>query len=167
MLLDQFSRGLHLSPDILDVLIESHILTQLEFHNYTRIPTKTRTCSLQRGGDKKSFSLLFPFFFYLTLKSVRVKQCFFVCLFVCVLRTGALQLKLLSLSFLFFLTFHIKVGIGWPVGSGLKEEKKEKEKKEKEIKENKLFSLINMLQNSEGRGIRNTMLNFHAQYLRI
>ena len=83
MLLDQFSRGLHLSPDIFDVLIESHILTQLEFHNYTRIPTKTRTCSLQRGGDKKSFSLLFPFFFYLTLKSVRVKQCFFVCLFVC------------------------------------------------------------------------------------
>ena len=84
MLLDQFSRGLHLSPDILDVLIESHILTQLEFHNYTRIPIKTRTCSLQRGGDKKSFSLLFPFFFfYLTLKSVRVKQCFFVCLFVC------------------------------------------------------------------------------------
>ena len=72
------------------------------------------------------------------MKSVRVKQCFFVCLFVClfvcVLRTGALQLKLLSLSFLFFLTFHIKVGIGWPVGSGLKEEKKEKEKKEKEIK---------------------------------
>ena len=71
------------------------------------------------------------------------------------------------LLFLFFLTFHIKVGIGWPVGSGLKEEKKEKEKKEKEIKEKKLFSLINMLQNSEGRGIRNTMLNFHAQYLRI
>ena len=55
----------------------------------------------------------------------------FVCLFVCVLRTGALQLKLLSLSFLFFLTFHIKVGIGWPVGSGLKEEKKEKRKKGK------------------------------------
>ena len=140
MLLDQFSRGLHLSPDILDVLIESHILTQLEFHNYTRIPTKTRTCSLQRGGDKKSFSLLVPFF-YLTLKSVRVKQCFFVCLFVCVLRTGALQLKLLSLSFLFFLTFHIKVGIGWPVGSGLKEEKKRKRKKGKgNLKKEAIFT---------------------------
>ena len=119
-----------------------------------------------RRRQKKLFFAI-SFFFYLTLKSVRVKQCFFVCLFVCVLRTGALQLKLLSLSFLFFLTFHIKVGIGWPVGSGLKEEKKEKEKKEKEIKEKKLFSLINMLQNSEGRGLRNTMLNFHAQYLRI
>ena len=118
-----------------------------------------------RRRQKKLFFAISFFFFYLTLKSVRVKQCFFVCLFV--LRTGALQLKLLSLSFLFFLTFHIKVGIGWPVGSGLKEEKKEKEKKEKEIKKKKLFSLINMLQNSEGRGIRNTMLNFHAQYLRI
>ena len=165
MLLDHFSRGLHLSPDIFDVLIESHILTQLEFHNYTRIPTKTRTCSLQRGGDKKSFSLLFPYFSSHIEK--RKSKTMLFCLFVCVLRTGALQLKLLSPPFLFFLTFHIKVGIGWPVGSGLKEEKKEKEKKEKEIKEKKLFSLINMLQNSEGRGIRNTMLNFHAQYLRI
>ena len=138
MLLDQFSRGLHLSPDILDVLIESHILTQLEFHNYTRIPTKTRTCSLQRGGDKKSFSLLFPYFSSHIEK--RKSKTMLFCLFVCVLRTGALQLKLLSLSFLFFLTFHIKVGIGWPVGSGLKEEKKEKEKRKRKLKKEAIFT---------------------------
>ena len=64
----------------------------------------------------------------------------FVCLFVCVLRTGALQLKLLSLSFLFFLTFHIKVGIGWPVGSGLKGKKRKKKKKKKEIKKKDNFT---------------------------
>ena len=95
--------------------------------------------SARRRQIKLFFAI--SFFFYLTLKSVRVKQCFLVCLFVCVLRTGALQLKFLSLSFLFFLTFHIKVGIGWPVGSGLKEEKKRKRKKGKgNLKKEAIFT---------------------------
>lgn len=93
-----------------------------------------------RRRQKKLF-LCYFLIFHLALKSVRVKQCFLVCLFVCVLRTGALQLKFLSLSFLFFLTFHIKVGIGWPVGSGLKEEKKRKRKKGKgNLKKEAIFT---------------------------
>ena len=63
VLLDQFSRGFHLSPDILDVLIESHILTKLEFHNYTRIPQKPGNAHFSEEATKKAFSFAISLFF--------------------------------------------------------------------------------------------------------
>ena len=62
VLLDQFSRGFHLSPDILDVLIESHILTKLEFHN-TRIPQKPGNANFSEEATKKAFSFAISLFF--------------------------------------------------------------------------------------------------------
>lgn len=139
MLLDQFSRGLHLSPDILDVLIESHILTQLELHNYTRIPTKTRTCSLQRGGDKKSFSLLFPFF--LSHIEKRKSKTMLFCLFVCLCFTYWSASAQTPFAFFFVFSDFPHQGWHW-VACWIwfkRRKKKKKKKRERKFKKRSYF----------------------------
>lgn len=139
MLLDQFSRGLHLSPDILDVLIESHILTQLEFHNYTRIPTKTRTCSLQRGGDKKSFSLLFPFFLSHIEKRKSKTMLFY--LFVCLCFTYWSASAQTPFAFFFVFSDFPHQGWHW-VACWIwfnRRKKKKKKKRKRKLKKRSYF----------------------------
>lgn len=116
-----------------------------------------------RRRQKKLF-LCYFLIFHLTLKSVRVKQCFLVCLCFTYWSASA------QTPFAFFFVFSDFPHQGWhwvACWIWFKRRKKRKKKKRKRKLKKEAISLINMLQNSEGRGIRNTMLNFHAQYLRI